>query len=116
MAATDARAGPPLQYDDLVMLTGLKTEALNNRLGYVLQQLPTRADAAVRYGVRLLLGGESKAIQEKNLRHIPNATALVALKGTLPEAEFEDGLQFMYVAEHTTTVFPGCSIVDCSRS
>ena len=116
MAATDARDGPPLQYDDLVMLTGLKTEALNFRLGYVLQKRKTGADGVVREGIRLLLGGETKAVREENLVHVANAAALVALKHKLPEAEYEDALKFLYVAEHSTTVFPGCSIVDCSRS
>ena len=69
MAAPDARAGPELQYDDLVMLTGLKTEALNRRLAYVLQRRKTGADGVVREGVRLLLGGESKAVRAENLYH-----------------------------------------------
>lgn len=105
-----------MQYDDLVMLTGLKTEALNNRLAYVLQRRKTGADGVVREGVRLLLGAESKAVRAENLMHIPTATALQQLKGALSEDEYEDGLKFLYVAEHTVQVFPGCSVMDCSRS
>lgn len=115
MAATDARAGPPLQYDDLVMLTGLKTEALNGRLAYVLQRRKTGADGVVREGVRLLLGAESKAVRAENLMRIPTAAALQKLKDRLSEDEYEDGLKFLFVAEHTTTVFPGCSVLDTSR-
>ncbi len=94
-----------LQWDDAVMVTGLKgRQDLNNRAGRVCKMEP-RSDG--RVGIEMLIGMERVWVKEANLVHVSDASVLENdTFAEMPESDLTD-LGLLFFANEGSTRIPG---------